>query len=114
MKLQSLLDNVLKEITSKFEIKSNTGLSTTELTNVASSFQSLFKQFDATKELDVMERTYIRYQISDRMKDLNKTLSPLIADLKAVNEPVGAKLEEMFRRELLREQSRDTGRGMEM
>ncbi len=112
--LQSLLDNVLKEIKSKFEIKSNTGLSTTELTNVASSFQSLFKQFDATKELDIMERTDIRYQISDRMKDLNKTLTPLIADLKAVNEPVGAKLEEMFRRELQREQSRDTGRGMEM
>jgi ATP-dependent exoDNAse (exonuclease V) alpha subunit/phage/plasmid primase-like uncharacterized protein len=91
------------------EAKFNTSLTSSELIKEASYLESLFKKFDATKELDFMERTELRHQIKDRMDTLNKTLGPAIADLKAVNEPVGAKLEEMYRRELQREQSRDRG-----
>jgi ATP-dependent exoDNAse (exonuclease V) alpha subunit len=97
-----------------FEFKSNTGLNLIELRREASYFEGLFKRLEATKEMDFMVRTNLRYEISDRMELLSKTLSPLIADIKTINEPVGAKLEEMFQRELRRELSRDRGRGMEM
>jgi hypothetical protein len=97
-----------------FEFKSNTGLKIAELCKEASYFEGLFKRLEATKEMDFMVRTNLRYEISDRMEFLSKTLSPLIADIKIINEPVGAKLEEMFQRELRRELSRDRSRGMEM
>lgn len=96
------------------EAKFNSGLTRSELIKEASYLEGLFKKFDATKELDVMERTELRHQITDRMETLNKTLGPAIADLKAVNEPVGAKLEEMYRRELQREQSRERGYEMSL
>jgi ATP-dependent exoDNAse (exonuclease V) alpha subunit len=91
------------------EAKFRTGLTSSELSKEASYFQGLFKRIEATKETDFIVRSNLRDQISDRMEALNKTLGPAIADLKAVNEPVGAKLEEMYRRELQREQSRDRG-----
>jgi ATP-dependent exoDNAse (exonuclease V) alpha subunit len=105
---------VVEYVKPYLKVTFKTSLTRTEITKEASCFEGLLKRIDATKELDVMERTDLRYQIRDRMEALNKTLGPTIADIKAVNEPVGAKLEEMFRRELQREQSRDTGRGMEM
>jgi ATP-dependent exoDNAse (exonuclease V) alpha subunit len=97
-----------------FEFKSNTGLKLIELCKEASYFEGLFKRLEATKEMDFMVRTNLRYEISDRMELLSKTLSPLIADIKTINEPVGAKLEEMFQREIRRELSKDRSRGMEM
>ncbi len=96
------------------EAKFRTGLTSSELNKEASYFEGLFKKFEATKELDVMERTEIRHQIRDRLDALNKTLGPTIADIKAINEPVGTKLEQMHSRQLEREQSIDRGRGMEM
>jgi ATP-dependent exoDNAse (exonuclease V) alpha subunit/phage/plasmid primase-like uncharacterized protein len=96
------------------EAKFRTGLTSSDLTKEASYFEGLFKKFEATKELDVMERTEIRHQIRDRLDALNKTLGPTIADIKAVNEPLGTKLEQMHSRQLEREQSIERGRGMEM
>ncbi len=97
-----------------FEFKSNTGLHITKLCMEASYFDSLLKRFDGTKEMDFMERSYLRDQMTDRMEAVSKTFAPLIIDLKTVNQEVGTKLEEMFQRELRRELSRDRGRGMEM